>query len=76
MTEHQLVFVKWHDAKGVSDTWQFLKDAAEPAPAVMESVGWVIQENDDVIVIAPHMSTDEDSSQYCGEMQIPKVAIL
>jgi hypothetical protein len=40
-----------------------------------QSLGWVVAETRDVLVLAANI-TDEDEPQRCGEMTIPKTAIL
>ena len=43
-------------------------------PTVCKSVGWVVAETEEVLVLAPHI-TIEDEPQRCGDMTIPKCAI-
>lgn len=73
-----MTYIKWIDARGCNAEWTWQKDLILH-PCLCESLGWVIHEDEHAIVLAPHQSmrdADEEEPQYCGEMVIPKVAIL
>lgn len=73
-----MTYIKWIDSRGVGSQWIQMKHIEQHNACICESVGWIIHEDDSVIEIAPHRSDIEsgDQMQVCGEMVIPKVAIL
>lgn len=75
--KYKLERVQWHDSYGCSPSWEAISDI-EAANIHCWSVGWIIHETDELIVICPHIHTGSDNSdpQGCGEMTIPKVAIV
>ena len=42
---------------------------------LVNSVGWIVFQNDKVVTICPHISTEE-LPQRCGDMTIPVSAIV
>lgn len=74
--DRKLLFIRWHDACGAGSQWQFIDDLeSEPLrDYIVHSVGYLLRENDSVIHIAPHFESKEGN--YCGDMQIPKSAII
>lgn len=78
VVSERLVQVRWHDAAGVSENWQDV-DALEDHPLedyIIDSVGFVLRESETVLHIAPHLHSGKKNDQYCGDMEIPKSAIL
>lgn len=69
---HDLVRIEWHDSRGATSRWQHLEDLDEGA-CYMQSVGWIVRQTDEFIVLAPHMSADGE--QASGVMYIPRSAI-
>ncbi len=70
------VLVEWEDSY-CSTGWRFL---AEMEPEVMRcrSLGWVVSQDDDCLVLAPHVSAEDHGDaplQGNGIMVIPKRAI-
>ena len=72
-----LYLVKWRDAFGCGSDWTPL-DEIEIADYIISTVGWKVTEDDNYIVIVPHLYETSGSviSQGCGEMTIPKSAII
>ncbi len=71
----KLVWIKWVDSIGYSK-WtneDYLKEEFEKDILCCESVGWVIKEDKDRIMIAPHKSLNTNS--FDGTMTIPKCSI-
>lgn len=64
----RLVHVVWVDA-AVSNTWRSQETAAKDLPHECRSVGYVLKNDDQCIVIAPHVSGEECN----GDIVIPKV---
>jgi len=74
----RLVLVKWLDAYGVSPDWISVEDA-KPSPLVNQSVGWLFHENDDCVVVIPHVAMSDHpraEMQICGDMMIPRKAVV
>ena len=68
-----LCFVEWMDARGTSPDWRTIDEAKNDGTCICHTIGWVIEETDEFIQIAPHFSDDEEVS---GDMTIPKSAII
>lgn len=71
-TTPKLVYVEWEDSASFEDGWQRRSTAKELTTEKIRSVGWVLRDKKRHIVIAAHWSR----AGFCGEMCIPKVAIL
>ena len=75
---YRLVAVEWVDSYGCGSVWSELPDTA-PAHHCY-SVGWLVRQSDDVVVIVPHLSPPHADigaeEQGCGDMTIPRVAIV
>ena len=69
--KRKLLWVDWVDASTCSQAWNFPEDMPG-IPESIQSVGWVVRENDDAITIAAHWGNDSVS----GDMTIPKIAIV
>lgn len=54
-----LVYVEWVDAESGPATWEPVADAIKAQPAPARSVGWVIAQDADRLVIVPHIANDE-----------------
>lgn len=67
-----LVIVKWEDSHK-TDGW-YVGHSGECKGTEITSVGWIIKENREAIVIAAHKS-NEETPQYCNAMTIPKRSI-
>jgi hypothetical protein len=65
------VHVNWSDP-AVGNTWREMSDAAKDAPHPAEAMGYLIEKNDQYIVIAPHVS----GTQCNGDITIPRALIL
>ena len=73
----RLVLVEWADSYGVSSVWQSVEDI-EAVPLVVRSVGWVVFENGELLVVVPHLADAREhggEEQGCGDMTIPKSAV-
>lgn len=82
MTAHRLVLVEWMDAAGMPDRlagWAKVDDIVNYCDSVLiRSVGWVIVDNDQRLVICPNLSADDygDSSTAIPKAWIKRVAVL
>jgi hypothetical protein len=74
-----LVFVRWVDSHSRHAGWSRADDIyGLGSPLPCESVGWVLVDNDEVLVVVPHLAgcNIECIQSVCGEMTIPKSAIV
>lgn len=74
---NDLVLVEWLDSTQPTSNWCFLSDAPELETIECVSVGWIIQENEKVLMLASNIGDYEsgDGAQCCGCIRIPKVSI-
>lgn len=74
-----LQYIRWEDSVGCSSSWCEIPDRS-PEPHICHTAGWVIAENDNCVVIAPHISPASEELQKdahaCGDMAIPKRSIV
>lgn len=68
----KLVLVEWLDSRG--GTGWTLTDDLDASMCACWSAGWIMAESETAITVAGHIGTDPD--QCCGEITIPRVAIL
>lgn len=77
--KHQLVHITWKDSYGCGHEWSTLEDAVVE-PHYAQSVGWLVKENDEAVLIVPHVSPRHEDigarEQGCGDMTIPKCSIV
>jgi len=78
MDKYKIVLVEWTDSYGCSSGWEETEDL-KIIPHHCYSVGYLVKENDEVIVLVPHLSPENKETnateQGCGDMTIPRVAI-
>ena len=74
-----LVLITWLDSgKIVGNEWTFTTDLPTTALVITcQSVGWIVRETEEELVIAPHVGAERDGrpQQFLGLLAIPKVAI-
>lgn len=78
MKSYAIEKITWQDSYGVSPGWNVLDTKKAHCPPC-DSVGWVVFEDETIIVVAPHRCepyTLDEPEHICGEMIIPKCAIL
>jgi len=68
-----IYYVEWEDARGVHQEWTDLEVLASMDTCMCYSVGKLIREDKQQIVLVPHWGNDPQNG--CGEMIIPKSAI-
>ncbi|MBM3597360.1 MAG: hypothetical protein FJX35_04050 [Alphaproteobacteria bacterium] len=69
-SDMRLVLVEWLDAAGGSRSgWKPIADMGRDLPARCRSVGWVVHEDERLIVLVPHLARDGDGD---GEIVIPR----
>lgn len=72
MSEEKLIYIEWIDSRGSRAEWTHLEDMDNEC-CLLNSVGWVLKDTDELIHIVPHMG--DDPKQGCGDMVIPKCSI-
>jgi len=79
MTGYRLVLIEWCDSIGVSSDWIPIGEPRDCAPLVIQSVGWLVLDGEQIKTIVPHLHpTDEDKGAVesgCGDMTIPVCSI-
>jgi hypothetical protein len=77
---NELELIVWKDSYGCSPVWEELDESAPLQVMLCESIGRVIRETDEAVLIAPHSTLYKLDAiimkQYCGDMTIPKCAIV
>jgi len=75
VTLHRVI---WRDAAGGSNMgWRSLSDLKEQRTATVVSCGAIIHEDDEKIIICPHMILeDNEISEGDAELAIPKAWII
>jgi hypothetical protein len=75
--KHNPILVEWTDSAQPIAAWMFL--AKKPSLEIIEcvSVGWVVGETDEVLMLAPNLGDIESggSAQASGFIRIPKSAV-
>lgn len=74
----RLVLVDWLDSYGCSSDWR-LVEACNPKVLHCHSVGWLLHEDEECVVVVPHISEAEHPAaprQACGDMTIAKKSIV
>lgn len=75
----RLVVVTWYDSKQTDGSWKWLSEFEPRQPIRCMTVGWLIQDDNDVKVIAQTMGDidgDDDDMQYAGDKVIPTCAVI
>ena len=67
----KLVEIKWYDSKGVTTEWEFKDEVKKMMPAVITSVGYLIDDADWYKTI---VQSDTDK-QFMGRLTIPQGCI-
>jgi hypothetical protein len=70
----KIVLIEWVDSYSVYEQWDFLNDLKEPEIIKCKSVGFIVNETDESILIMPHISGDNEAGK--GGICIPKLAII
>lgn len=73
-----LVMIEWEDSAQPLPAWQHLSDLSLRGPIRCASVGWLIQSDRKVKVLAPNMGAldSELNVQASGFMQIPTRCVI
>jgi len=78
--QYELAYVEWLDSHNFTNGWESLAEiAAHACSSIVRSVGWVIAETDDWLLLVAHLSnaTRPDSDPFgFSDLSIPKVSIV
>ena len=69
----KLLYIRWIDST-IHTGWKWAPDFEPPDSLVIESIGWVVHEDERSVSIAGHRGEDFNNVQ--GLMTIPRCAIL
>ena len=58
--EYRLVKVTWQDSRLPDDGWQRVDDIGEVKPTICETVGWLIRDENGLLILASSITHDED----------------
>jgi hypothetical protein len=72
--KNKIVLIEWVDSYSVYEQWDFLKDLKEPEIMKCKSVGFIVKETNESILIMPHISGDNEAGK--GGICIPKLSII
>lgn len=70
--KHRMVLVEWLDSKRAADGWEHLDDPTAVEPARCSTVGFLLEEHKDYVIVAPTISR----TQVLGRVVIPTCSIL
>ena len=71
--KEKIVLVEWWDACGGSKSgWHPMKDIVDQKPALARSVGFLVRNEPDVVVVCPHTVEADGHMDGDGELAIPK----
>lgn len=75
--KHKLVVVEWLDSVQPASEWRHLGDTPELEVITCLSVGWVVGENRQVLMLAPNIGDYRSGggAQGCGFMRIAACAV-
>jgi len=72
MPQNKIIYVKWHDSTSW-DYWRKYPLVGDTELCIVESIGYLVDDNPDRIIIACSIS---DAGHCDGIIAIPKTAIL
>ncbi len=72
----RLVIVTWVDSRQAEGAWRWLSEYARQTPVTVQTVGWLIQDDDDAKVLVQSLGADGDDVQYAGRKVIAAAAVL
>jgi hypothetical protein len=78
MTDCPLVMVEWEDSAQPVPGWQHLSEFTPQSVIKCVSVGWLIHDSTDMLVIAPNMGDldSENNVQVSGVIRIPARCVV
>ena len=71
----QLVLIEWRDSRQPTGAWRRLDEIGKQAYCDCVSVGWLIQDDADVKVLAANVADISEDMQASGVITIPADAV-
>jgi hypothetical protein len=73
----QALLVEWLDSRQPGPAWRFLSDLAPAGAVRCLSIGWVVAETRETLMLAANLGdVGSGEPQACGVIEIPRRAIL
>jgi hypothetical protein len=69
------VYVEWFDSRGGNGRWNFINEEIELGIVLCKTLGFLIRESEEYILIMPHLIEIDRDKQGCGDMMIYKKQI-
>lgn len=57
--EYRLVKVTWKDIEGYEGAWMSMDDIEESSPVTIETLGWIVVEDESYITMVSSLSLDQ-----------------
>ena len=77
MSDCPLVMITWLDSRQTDGAWQWLSKFEKLTPVEVVSVGWLIQDDAQVKVLAQSMAPDGDNNmQTAGRKAVPTNCVV
>jgi len=76
--KNKLTLIEWVDAYSIYKEWGFINHMAEPFLNKCLSVGWIIRETDECVILMPNISDTQSKKTLgaaFGGIVIPKLSI-
>lgn len=73
-TDYKLVLVVWNDATS-NDSWVKLKDVVEDSSLECATVGWLVADKTDRLVIVASIDMQDEDELVSGHVTIPRSQI-
>lgn len=71
-TELRLYVIHWHDSRQPRPTWQHVRDIEVEGPVKVVSVGWLLEGDSEVYLLAPNVGDTDNTPQVSGVIEIPR----
>lgn len=72
----KLVLIEWLDSAQPSPGWLYTNDLPSIEPVYCRSIGWLVAESENVVMLAPNMGeVGTDAEQGCGFIRIARPSI-
>ena len=72
MKKYKVAVIEWIDSKGGSFEWEYLDDIESLEPIYCQSLGFLIEYNENYKTLAPTMGGD----QIWGRITIPSCSVV
>ena len=73
-TDYKLILCVWSDAES-HDTWMELKDVTGDTSLEVASIGWLVADKPDRLVLVASMDLSNEKDMVSGHVTIPKAMI-